>query len=386
MRPPPLPDNEELRLKNLLSYDILDTPEEKDFDELLQLAAQICCCSKAMITFVDKDRQWFKAKKNITEKETIRQISFCAHAILKKEEVMVVNNAQNDARFFNYPNVTGGLKIAFYAGAPIISEAGYALGTVCVIDQQEKHLFTPLQQQALKIIAGQVSKLLELKIKNKLLVEKSNLLLNAEKQITQFNLTTHDKEKGLIAYELHENFAQTLAAIKFYIETAEQSSELSKHFLQKSKENITALIKEVKTFTKTIVPTTLENDNYFTIIQELVHQFGKINTINIELVCNKYFDGFESNIGFAIFRIVENQLKIAHNAHAKNITIEIKKEKNLSILFTDDGTVVKIAARENDILFNNTITRTGILKGKLLTGKKASGKNFTELKIPLSSF
>lgn len=301
----PIPENEALRIVNLLSDDILDTADEKDFDELAALAADICQCTYSMITFVDTNRQWFKAKKLLKEKETSRDIPFCAHAILK-QDVMVVNDAQKDERFFDNTLVTADPCIAFYAGAPIISEASFALGTVCVFDHQAKYLFTPAQQQALKTIAGQISKLLELKAKNKLIIERSNLLMEAEKKLARLTLISHDKEKNIIANELHENFAQKLATIKFYIAFAQQSQDQSSHFLQKSKEQISKLINEVRVLTESIVPTTLENDNYIEIIHELTVQFSQRNNINIQLIFGQNFGVFDKNIGFTILRIIEN--------------------------------------------------------------------------------
>lgn len=379
-----LPDNEEQRLNNLLSYEILDTPEEKDFNDLAELAVQISGCPYALISFTDKDRQWFKAKKNVPQKQSGRDISFCSHAMLKNE-VMVVNDMHNDERFFDNPLVTGDLGVSFYAGVPIISEAGFAVGTVCVIDTKANHPFSVQQQHALEIIASQVSKLLELRLKNKLIVDRSKLFIEAEKRIAQLTLTNYDKEKRHIANELQENFAQTLAAIKLYIEFAEQSKEMSGHFLEKSKAYITELIKEVRDFTKTLVPTTMDNDNYIDIIQDMAIQFGKNNNIAIHFFYTKNVGSFDTNTGLAIFRIIENQIQIARNAGAKTITIKIKKRKNLSVVFTDDGVEGSVAFREKDILFTNTITRTGILKGKLQVGKDTAGKNCIALTIPLSA-
>jgi len=379
-----LPDNEEQRLKNLLSYEILDTPEEKDFNDLATLAVHISGCPFALISFTDKDRQWFKAKKNITEKESGRNISFCSHAMLKNE-VMVVNDMHKDERFFDNPLVTGNLAVSFYAGVPIISEAGFAVGTVCVIDTKAKHIFSVQQQHALEIIAGQVSKLLELRLKNKLIIDRSKLLIEAEKQFAQLTLTNYDKEKSHIANELQENFAQTLAAIKLYIEFAEESKEMSGHFLKKSKGHITELIREVRDLTKTLVPTTMDNDNYIDIIQDMAIQFGKDNNINIQFFYTKNFGSFDTNTGLSIFRIIENQIQIALNSGAKNITIKIKKTKTLSVVFTDDCVTDSLEFREKDILFNNTITRIGILKGKLQIGKDTAGKNFIALTIPISA-
>ena len=194
--------------------------------------------------------------------------------------------------------------------------------------------------------------------------------MEAEKKLDRLTLISHDKEKNIIANELHENFAQTLAAIKFYIAFAQQSQDQPSHFLQKSKEQISKLINEVRVLTKSIVPTTLENDNYIEIIHELTVQFSQRNNINIQLMFGQNFGVFDKNISFTIFRIIENQLKITISAGAKNIMIEIKKEKGMAILFTDNGNTKKVSFNENDLLRNDTVTRTGILKGKLQPQKK----------------
>ena len=133
----PVPANEEQRYLDLLSYHILDSEEEEDYTALIQLAAEICNCNSAAISFIDKERQWFKAKVNMPVPEGPRDVSFCGHVIMHNE-VMVIDNASQDKRFADNPDVTGGLKIGFYAGAPIISSAGNKLGTVCVIDHQPK--------------------------------------------------------------------------------------------------------------------------------------------------------------------------------------------------------------------------------------------------------
>lgn len=108
----PFPINEKLRINDLEYYEILDSERENNFDELGELACLVCNCPTALITFVDKDRQWFKAGINIDVRETSREVSFCSHTILQ-DEVLVVPNAKNDIRFFDNPLVTGDLKINF---------------------------------------------------------------------------------------------------------------------------------------------------------------------------------------------------------------------------------------------------------------------------------
>lgn len=160
MKAPP-PKNERQRIKVLWQYDVLDTAPEAAFDELADLARLICGAPVALISLVDENRQWFKSKLGTTVKETSRDVSLCAHAILHKD-LMIVPDASKDKRFKNNPLVTAGLKIRFYAGAPLISPEGHALGTLCVIDKVARQL-TADQKRALRILAKHVMTQLDLR-------------------------------------------------------------------------------------------------------------------------------------------------------------------------------------------------------------------------------
>jgi GAF domain-containing protein len=153
--------NEKQRLKVLWQYSVLDTVPEEIFDDLTELAARICEAPIALITLVDEKRQWFKSKVGISIQETSRDVSFCAHAI-KQPELFIVPDATKDARFSSNPLVTSDPKVRFYAGAPLISPDGYALGTLCVIDKVPREL-RPGQEQALRILARHVMSQLELR-------------------------------------------------------------------------------------------------------------------------------------------------------------------------------------------------------------------------------
>jgi signal transduction histidine kinase/ActR/RegA family two-component response regulator len=160
---PPLPANESARLAALRSYAILDTPPEREYDDLVALAAEICATPLASITLVDEARQWFKASLGFGEKETPRDISFCAHAIAEPgDELFVVPDAAADPRFAGYSNVTGAPGIRFYAGAALVTADGYALGTLCVLDRQPRRL-TPEQERALRVLRRHVINALELR-------------------------------------------------------------------------------------------------------------------------------------------------------------------------------------------------------------------------------
>jgi GAF domain-containing protein len=157
----PLPKNEVKRLKVLWQYDVLDTVPEEVFDDLTDLAAHICEAPVALISLVDENRQWFKARVGISVKETSRDISFCAHAILN-DDLLLISDATKDPRFRDNPLVTGPQKIRFYAGAPLVTPDGHALGTLCVLDKKPRKL-RPEQQKALQVLARHVVTQLELR-------------------------------------------------------------------------------------------------------------------------------------------------------------------------------------------------------------------------------
>jgi two-component system cell cycle sensor histidine kinase/response regulator CckA len=156
-----LPENEEERLEALRSYDVLDSVPDQDLDDLALLASQICGAPMAMITLVDENRQWFKAKIGTRLTETPREIAFCSHGILQ-EEIFVVKDAQADERFSTNPLVTGDPKIRFYAGAPLRTSEGHNLGMICVNDRVPREL-TSEQLTALQALSRQVVANLELR-------------------------------------------------------------------------------------------------------------------------------------------------------------------------------------------------------------------------------
>ena len=152
---------ETLRLSALRRYRILDTEPERRFDDLALLAAHVCGTPMALITFVDEQRQWFKSRVGVSVTETSRAVSFCAHAI-EQQDVFIVADTLQDERFLDNPLVTGDPHIRFYAGAPLITPEGHALGTLCVLDSRSRTL-TADQREALNALRRQVESLLELR-------------------------------------------------------------------------------------------------------------------------------------------------------------------------------------------------------------------------------
>jgi PAS domain S-box-containing protein len=161
----PLPQNEAPRLAALRRYGILDTPPEEAYDDVAMLASQICETPIALISLVDAERQWIKSKVGMDASEVARSHSFCAHAILG-HGLLIVPDALQDSRFNQSVLVTDEPHLRFYAGVPLRTADGLALGTLCVADRVPRDL-TAAQQTALSALARQVVTQLELRLRSK---------------------------------------------------------------------------------------------------------------------------------------------------------------------------------------------------------------------------
>jgi GAF domain-containing protein len=148
------------RLKELIRLVIMDTPPEQAYDEIAEMAAFMCSTPIALISLVDERRQWFKSAVGLTVPETPRHLAFCAHAIQAPEQTMVLIDTLQDPRFVDNALVIGEPNIRFYAGVPLVTSAGFALGTRCVIDRRPRQL-TEGQAAYLEFMAREVVSMIE---------------------------------------------------------------------------------------------------------------------------------------------------------------------------------------------------------------------------------
>jgi signal transduction histidine kinase len=229
-----IPENEQARIHALLQYEILDTEAEAVYDDFVELASYICQTPIALISLVDPTRQWFKATVGCSASETSRDVAFCAHAI-HQSDVFVVPDTLTDPRFVDNPLVTGDPHIRFYAGAPLITPAGLAIGTLCAIDR-EPRILSPEQITALQTLARQVVSQLELRrltkelqqvleSKNKLFHILSHDLRSPFNGILAFSQALADEAETLSREEI-QDFSQTV------LNSAEQFMHLIDNLLQ----------------------------------------------------------------------------------------------------------------------------------------------------------
>ncbi|SDB35085.1 Adenylate cyclase, class 3 [Flavobacteriaceae bacterium MAR_2010_188] len=181
---------EKARLAALHEQNILDTENEEEFDRIVKVASFICGTPISLISLVDTDRQWFKSRIGLELKETPRSVSFCSHAI-QQDGIMEIEDATKDKRFKDNPLVKGDPNIKFYAGTPLITQAGFKLGTLCVIDRVPK-ILSQEQKDCLKTLSMQIMNQLELKQQKKQLHQlNSTLLTELEQKLELQNKVLH---------------------------------------------------------------------------------------------------------------------------------------------------------------------------------------------------
>ncbi|AWA30606.1 hypothetical protein HYN48_11180 [Flavobacterium magnum] len=349
-----LSDYEKNRLLALQSYHIADTLNEKEYDDIAKLAAAICGTPVSLVTFVDENWQWFKAKVGTDFKGTPREIAFCEHTIRIPDEVMVVEDAAIDPRFAANPLVTENPNIRFYAGAPFTTAEGYTLGTVCVLDVVPRKL-SDQQTDALRILSGQVSELLktrrmytELGLANKLLRGKNKLIkddrvrLQGELQVQAMErireisaknaeLEQINKELESFAYITSHDLQEPLRKIQTFVsilqerEMAKLSVKGAEHLqkIRTSAERMQRLIQDLLQYSRTAVPSCAFEETTLSLVfnpaiedlrDEIEARGARIEVRN---------DGRLFVIGFQFHQLFYNLLSNALKFSRKNVTPHI---------------------------------------------------------------
>lgn len=332
----PFPANENLRVEAVRSYQIFDTEEEKDYDSLTSLASMICEIPVALITFIDDKRQFFKSHHGTEITENLRKYSFCTHTIASEEEILIVSDATKDARFVGNPMVTGPTKIAFYAGVPLVNSEGFALGTLCVLDQKPRDL-TPDQKSALVTLAKQVIDKIELRRKVSELAALNRELKDSENRKDDFlSIVSHELKTPITTLKAN---LQMLERIK-----SNPQNPLFPKLVDsctKSVEKINLMVDDLLNMHR-YSENQLELDRTSFCIYDLMHIC--CNHVRIddkhELVVEGDKDlliyADEHRIDQVLVNFVNNAVKYAPNS--RQITLKVSKEAdNIRIAVTDFG-------------------------------------------------
>jgi signal transduction histidine kinase len=325
----PIPANESERLKELYKYELLDSANEADFDQLAQLASQICQVPISTITLIDADRQWFKASVGVANSEGERSTSFCGHAILQRD-MMEVQDATKDERFHDNPLVLGDPNIRFYAGMPLITDRGYNVGTLCVIDRVPRQL-TPEQNFALRVLTNQCMKLFDLRLKNK------ELQQSAAIQSKIISIVAHDVRNPM-------------ASLKSILELREQniiSEDEANEMLAMSSKQLTSTINMVNNLVdwgKLLlkVKTPIRQP---VLLRKLVEDCVAVNEVAFELKNNEFSNLVDGNL------VVETDPQ-ALQFIIRNLLVNANK-------YTENG-AIKVLATPGDGWIQIMVSDTGI--------------------------
>lgn len=332
---PEIPKNEQTRLEVLNSFNVLDTLEEKEYDAITRIAAEICDTPMALVSLVDKDRQWFKSHHGIDATETPRELAFCAHAINSPNSLLIVNDANKDDRFYDNPLVTSGPTVQFYAGAPLNTKEGASIGTLCVIDTKPRQAFTEKQQACLKDLADQVIAQLELRKQNiqQKLINEELRIKNDQLKHLSYRLA-HDMKTPLLGISsmvafINEDYDDLLkdTEIPSYLGTIDNRVEYME-----------ALINGIINYNSiTNAEIKLEKFNVTKELQQVLHKHSDIHNVKLQLIncdqiINQSLNSFDQ-----IFRdLFSNSLKFA-NSPSTEIIVTFNEDQGFYYFTYEDN-------------------------------------------------
>lgn len=330
-----IPKDEKERLRILNSYKILDTLPDEDYDAIAKIASGICNTPIALISLIDKDRQWFKSNHGLKAKQTPRELAFCAHSILQPDDLFVVEDATKDERFFDNPLTVENPNVIFYAGAPLNTSEGQAIGTLCVIDNKPKKLNNH-QKEALKLLAKQVVSLLELRKKN-LELEKTNA------KVIQLNEQLND-----FAYRLTHDLKSPISGVNFLVDVLkkdhinlfkETGAEEYINLISSRMNYMGSLIDEILEYTKVNTENIVYEDfNVKTILDSIIENIDfedkiSLNSKDLDVNINS------SKIGFV--QIFQNLISNSRKYSDKDkviVEVDFKKDEHYyHFTYKDNG-------------------------------------------------
>ena len=376
-----LPDNEEMRLLDLAAYELQDTDTEEDFDQLSELVGQYFNCPIALITVIDSDRQWFKGKKGTSETSNTRELSFCSHTLLV-DDVMVVEDATKDERFFDNPVVAGEYSIRFYAGAPIVSTDGYKLGTVCIYNTKPAKL-SAHKKKALLLFSKQVTKLLELRKKNILLRQRAQKLIALKSEVFARFIHGQEAEKKEIAVNLHEDFAQGIAASMLLLHAAQKNNKQGVGLVNKAVEQLKEVLVNIRTLTDTITPTYIDWITTDQLVLKYVKKIESAYPFKICVESSGQIKDVSPDSTLCAIRIIEQWLKVLSKITDVNrVNISVVYSDQFELIIEDDGSKESVNIRTKQVIESVVYERAHAEGGTVELSQSREGKNLLIVLLP----
>jgi signal transduction histidine kinase len=336
-------DNQQ-RLEALFSYQVLDTDEENDFNEIVDLASRICNMPISLVSLVDDRRQWFKARHGFTTKQTPVEIAFCKHAI-EHDSVFVVEDATLDRRFKDNPLVTSNPDIRFYAGAPLQTPEGFNLGTLCVLDVKPNALSFD-QLEALKILGKQVIKQFELRKAMYALNKKNEKILAQHDDFVKL-LTFKDRIFSVISHDLRGPIANVEQVLGLFDSVGLDPTDFNEFVpvLKNQVKQTSAILNNLLTWANPYQEGQLP-DKKSIHIESLVHEV--LQTLNVDIakkelevkvlidenVGEQFLD--ESSLIIVVRNLVKNSIKFCNKHDTITIGCSLNK-KQLDFFVKDTG-------------------------------------------------
>lgn len=355
MQKPAIPSNEEERLQALINYNILDSESEIFIDDITRMASLVCGVPTALVSLIDRDRQWFKSAVGLNVKETSRDISFCGHAI-HGSTLMEVQDATLDDRFSDNPLVLDSPNIRFYAGAPLLTPDGFAIGTLCVIDQIPRKLSAE-QSESLLLLSKQLVQLFELRLRSQEIrqqygeMEKYASLVADQKQ--QLFYTSKMAAMGQMASGIAHEINNPLAIILGNLELLKNSSKkgiLNPEKIEQTLEKmigtgkrITNIIHGLQRFARDGGNDLSEGLMLFPIIMEtseIMRYRCKLAHVSLKITCDKNLVGWGVPVSISqiLVNLVSNSLDAVSNLQDRWIHIEtFSRNGGVQVCVTDSG-------------------------------------------------
>lgn len=345
---PTKPEKELERVNALHSYALLDTLPEEEYDQITQIASEICDTPIALISLIDENRQWFKSKVGIDANETPRDLAFCAYAIQNPEGLFLIEDSKKDERFRDNPLVTNDPNVIFYAGVTLKSSSGHALGTLCVIDNEPRTI-TDKQKEHLASLARHVESLFELRKKTQLLESINDKLSQQNESLIDFSrMAAHDLKSPLCSIQM-----LTEVLKEDSIDKLDEKSFKFMDMIQESTEQLMSMIDGVLQYSENI---NIKESREYVSICEIVEYLKNIYSLNedvdIDIDCDEGISFYlnKSAVHQVLLNLISNAVEYCDKDTVK-VEVSIRYIDNKVVLSVrDNGRGV--SSRDREVIFD----------------------------------